>query len=518
MKPNLKKLIAILAAAVTVAAGLLVAFLLPPKSITPEFPEEEAKPVKVPFDEGEFKMGEGDLVVSPNGDDNNPGTLDAPIKTVEMAKELLRRRGTADLEKPVTVWLREGRYFIENTVKFTAEDRGNVTYRSYPNEDVSFVGSRAISRWIETTVNGVDALVSDVEINGDEDYFRSLFKNGKRLPRSNYPKTGVFKVADPKTDEAIVPERDARIYTNSAVFYAHKQDVMAFSNPQDVDVRIMHFWCDELLPVHSIDQSTGRVETQKPTEMTLRVDDNYIFENVKEALCNPGEWYLDRSEGKLYYIPEEGETVENTVLYAGKTKKLLTVNGCEGITFSGIGFEQTDWDYVGRTDDTHRTNNKFPSTHHLFNNLKYNATCSQAAFETPAAINVYASKGINFINCLFKNISYSGLKIEGDSENCTVKTSKFEEIGGNAVFIHGDGVYPAATKNIVVSDCRISQYGRIYHNATGIILTHAADCEISHNEVSDGWYTGISIGWTWGYSLNPTNNIKVKDNLIYNIG
>lgn len=491
---------------------MLTAIICPPEKITPEFPKTTQK-VKTAFDEGEFEPGENDLIVAPYGNDNNAGTLEAPLKTFEKAKEILK---SSSSDGAVTVWFREGTYFIENTVEFSLEDKDNVIYRSYPDEEVSFTGAKAISGWSETTINGVNAFVTDIEIKSDEDFFRSLFKDGKRLARPNYPKTGVLKIADPKTDEAMVPDFNESFFTNSAVFYAHKQDVQNFSNLQDVDVRIMHFWCDELLPVHSIDTETGRVETQKPTAMTVRVDDNYIFENVKEALGQPGEWYLDRSEGKLYYIPEEGDTVDNTTLYAGYTEKFMTFTNSENITFQGINFEQTDWEYVGKTDGTY--NNEFPSTHPLFKNLKYNSNHTQAAFETPAAINISASDGINFVNCLFKNISYTAIKFENASQNCSVKSCEFEEIGANAIFIHGDAVVPATTKNINVIDCHITKYGRIFNNAIGILLTHAIDCELSNNEIHEGWYTGISVGWTWGYADNPTNNIKITNNLIYDIG
>ncbi len=509
MSVFLTKITAFFASIVT----LLTVIFCPPESVAPEFPATKQQ-LKTAFDEGEFVMGSNDLVVAPNGDDANSGTVDAPLKTFEKAKELLKNN-TSD--EAVTVWFREGTYTIENTVEFTADDKSNVLYRSYPDEKVVFSGAKVISDWSETTINGVDAFVTDIEINSDEDYFRSLFKDGKRLSRPNYPKTGLLKIADPKTDEAMVPDHNASFFTNSAVFYAHKQDIFNFSNTQDVDVRIMHFWCDELLPVHSIDTDTGRVETQKPTAMTVRVDDNYIFENVKEALGQPGEWYLDRSEGKLYYIPEEGDTVENTVLYAGKTEKLLTVNNAENITFRGINFENTDWEYIGKTDGTF--NNEFPADHPLFENLNYNSNHTQAAFDVPAAINVSASNEINFVDCLFKNISYTAIKFENASQNCTIESSEFKEIGANAIFIHGDGnAVPATTKNINVKDCHINRYGRIFNNAIGILLTHAIDCELSNNEIHEGWYTGISVGWTWGYGNNPTNNIKITNNLIYDIG
>lgn len=467
--------------------------------------------VQTEFDEGEFVMGRHDLVVSPDGNDSNRGTADAPLKTFEKAKEILK---SADIDGAVTVWFREGTYEITDTVEFTSEDKSNVLYRSYPDEKVVFSGAKAISGWTETVINGVNAFVTDIEINSEEDYFRSLFKGNKRLPRSNYPKEGYFKIADPLSEETVAPEWSPEFFMHSLSFMAHTSDVLDFANAGDVDVRVMHFWCDELLPVHSVNTETGRIETTKPSSMTLRVDDNYVFENVKEALSLPGEWYLDRAEEKLYYIPEEGDTVENTVLYAGRTEQLMTFDDAENISFQGINFEFTDWDHVSGQGFA----GAFDPSHPLYKNMKYESVHPQAAFETPAAIYICGSSGANFTDCYFENISNTAIKFDKASENCDVTSCMFNEIGANAVFIHGDFVVPATTKDINVTDCHINKYGRIFNNAIGVLLTHAIDCNITNNEIHDGWYTGISVGWNWGYADNPTNNINISNNLIYNIG
>lgn len=493
---------------------MLTVIFFPSASPEPVFPDEQLhnKPV---FDEGEFIMKDNDLIVSVNGSDDNPGTLEAPLRSVEKAKEILKEKNISDSEQ-ITVWFREGTYYISSTVEFTSEDKSNVTYRSFPDEKVEFSGSIEISEWSETAINGFKAFVSDIPLENENDYFRSLFKGSKRLPRPSYPKSGLLKVADPKTDEACVPENEANFFTKSVVFYANPDDIAGFSNQKDVDVRIMHFWCDELLPVNSYDPATGRIETRKPTAMTVRTDDNFVLENVKEALSLPGEWYLDRDQQKLYYIPEEGDTTDNTVLHAAKTKQLIKMDGAENITFQGIDFVRTDWDYTGK--DSSFSGKVFDETHPLYKNIEYGATHPQAAIETPAAINISASEGVDFINCKFENISYSAVKFEKASENCNIISCRFNEIGANAVFIHGDFVVPASTRNITVKDCHISSYGRINNNAIGILLTHAVDCDLTNNEIHDGWYTGISVGWNWGYSDNSTNNIKICENLIYNIG
>ncbi len=508
MKDFFARVMAVLTSFIT----MLTAVLCSPDDITPVFPEP-AEQVKVAFDEGEFVFGEHDLMVAPDGDDSNEGTPEAPLKTIEKAKELLKSN-TSD--ETITVWFREGTYFIDEAVAFTAEDRGNVLYRSCPDENVSFSGAKAIAGWTETEINGVRAFVTDLPIENESDYFHSLFKGNKRLSRPSYPKEGLLQVADPKTDEAMVPENEAQFFTKSVVFYANPADLLSFSNMEDISVRIMHFWCDELLPLHSVNAENGRVETRKPTAMTVRVEDNFIFENVKEALSQPGEWYLDRTEEKLYYIPEQGDTVDNTVLYAGVSEQLLNIDSAKNISFQGIRFEHTDWDYVGKEGSF--SGKVFEESHPLYSIIEYGATHPQAAFETPAAINITASSGINFTDCRFENISYTAVKFDKAAADCAIASCMFNEIGANAVFIHGDFVVPASTRNIDVTDCHISSYGRIFNNAIGILLTHAIDCDLTNNEIHDGWYTGISVGWNWGYSANSTNNIRICDNLIYDIG
>ncbi len=500
------KIIALFTSFVT----MITAVFFPPGSAEPIFPETAQK-TQTAFDEGEFVMGINDLVVAPNGSDSNPGTLEAPLKTLEGAKEMLK---VQDISGSVTVWFREGTYEIGDTVEFTADDKSGVLYRSYPDEKVVFSGTKPISGWSETVINGVSAFVTDIEINSDGDYFRSLFKGNKRLSRPTYPKEGLFKIADPLSEETIAPEWSPEYFMHSLSFMAHTSDVLNFANLGDVDVRIMHYWCDELLPLHSVNTETGRVETTKPSSMTIRVDDNYVFENVKESLSTPGEWYLDRAEEKLYYVPEEGDTVENTVLYAGVTEQLMTFDGAESISFQGINFERTDWNHISGQGFA----GSFDPSHPLYENMKYESVHPQAAYETPAAIHISASSEINFTDCRFENISYTAVKFAKASQNCNVTSCLFNEIGANAVFIDGDFVVPATTKNINVTDCHINKYGRIFNNAIGVLLTHAIDCDITNNEIHDGWYTGISVGWNWGYTDNPTNNINISNNLIYNIG
>ena len=468
---------------------------------------------KVQFDEGVFEMKEYDLIVSTDGNDANEGTESSPLATLRGAKVRLKAlKNELPENAKVTVWFKEGKYIIDEEIGFTSDDFSGVVFRSIPGEDVVFTGAMEIADWRDGEINGVKALVTDIDT--DEIYFRSLFKGEKRLPVSVWPEEGCFTVKNADLADALNPEDESEFFKLHTAFYANENEIKAFANVKDVNVRIMHKWCDDILPLRSVDVNTGRVEFRKPAAMTIEVDDNYVYENVRETVNNAGEWYLDRSEKKLYYIPCDGETAENLVLSAPVTEKLVSFHGAEDIKFSGIRFVNTDWDFVSGTLNLWPMNKDNPN----YEYVEFNPTHPQASYEVPAAIEINNSENISFENCIFRSISNTAVMFRGVSQNCYVDACCFDEIGGNAVFINGALVVPAIAKNISVTNCEINEYGRIYNHSIGVLLCHASDCIIANNEIHDGWYTAISVGWVWGYAENPTNNIQVKDNLIYNIG
>ncbi len=465
---------------------------------------------KTVFDEGDFIVSEYDLFISPDGDDKNQGSEAEPLKTLEGAKNILRTYKSKGIDETVTVWINGGTYYFDSAVKFDENDYSDVLFRNIPGEEVVFSGSYDITEWKNGTINGISCLVAKVDT--ENNYFRTLFKGEKRLSNSIWPKEGVFTVKNSELSDALFPDSD--YFKLHAAFYANKNEIMDFSDVKDVNVRIMHKWCDDILPLLSADTANGRVVLRKAAAMSIDDGDNYIYENVKEALSLPGEWYLDREEGTLYYIPEEGETAENLVLSAPVTDAFLEINGISDISFQGIKFINTDWDFVNGTL------NLWPvdKTNPLYSTLDYLPTHPQAAYEVPAAITVENACNINFTDCIFRSISNTALMFKGNVTDCEVYACLFDEIGGNAVFINAPYAIPAVTKGISVANCEINEYGRIYNHSIGVLLCHASDCIIANNEIHDGWYTAVSVGWIWGYAENPTDNILIKENLIYNIG
>jgi hypothetical protein len=94
-------------------------------------------------------------------------------------------------------------------------------------------------------------------------------------------------------------------------------------------------------------------------------------------------------------------------------------------------------------------------------------------------------------------------------------------LGGGGVKIGGaelDGSPADRTGQIRVTDNQIRHVGRVFHQGCGILLTNAFGCDLLHNEIAHTCYTGISVGWNWGYRETITRNIRIENNLIHDIG
>ena len=246
----------------------------------------------------------------------------------------------------VCVYLRGGRYEFDEVLSFTEEDLGNVSYVAYDKEEVVFSGAKAVSGFTEETANGVRVFTKTLNPGTDITDFKSLFSQTEQLPVPRYPESGYFTVKKLDPDNDLWTEETTKwdLTLGQRSFFADPADLKTdFTNYRDVQVRILHYWHDELMYLTDFNRATGRIGLSRPSSMKIRDIDRYYFENVFEALNEPGEWYLNRTTNKLYYVPKAGESADTLVLYASNQELLVDINGVDGLTFEGIRFTQTDW-------------------------------------------------------------------------------------------------------------------------------------------------------------------------------
>ncbi len=460
---------------------------------------------------GEFLPSENDIFVDASAESGN-GTRNSPFNNIISAKEKAKEIRNQGINDRITIWISEGTYIFEDTIIFDNEDADSVVYRAMPNEKVEFSGAVSINNWKEDKQNGVRVFTADVP---DGINFDAVTKDGTTLPKTRYPETGYLIVEAEDHSDAIWTEENMpwsfcigdKAFVGNASYNPEN-----LKNVENVIVRVLHKWVSDLHYLKAYDSKTNKYYTVEPFSMTVEKGDRYFFENIFEELNSPGEWYFDKAAGKLYYVPQEDDTVENTVINVCVNDKLILMKGVNNIEFFGITFCNTNFS----CPEIVKNNNDWSISWRSDNGIRY----PQAEYDTDAAIDITEVSDINFVNCNFRNIGNTAIKFNTLVKNSKVRGCHFKNIGASGVYIHGlnSQIDEEITENISVIDNKIESYGRNWQSAIGVFITHARNCIIQNNEICDGYYTAISVGWIWGYAYSVTKGNIIKDNLIYNIG
>lgn len=449
-----------------------------------------------------------------DGSDTGDGSELSPLKTISaVMKSAMLLGETAPCN--ITVFLSGGEYILSEPIRLNDElfsgTPGSISFKA--NGGIPVISAALpVDGFKETLYNGVSALTAPLPVMKDENgndkviYPHQAFtSSGERLERPRLPAEGFYYVADvPGYTEPFNTEY--RVAMTEMNF--NKGEISDISNLSDVQIRMFHYWDDERIEISEIDYERSYIKFVNASSFALKQESSttrgapYYLDNVPEAFDSPGEFYADRVTGMLYYIPREGEFIDDTVIYVSSLTEMMTIDGMVGsenhssVEFHGITFSGSDWFVTARRP-------------------------SQAASDITAAITINNSNYITFTGCGFTHMGTTAVKIAEGVHNFTFSHCDFNDLGGGGIHIAGTNDVPATEKtlhDINITDCRIVGYGRIYANAVGILLRYAYDCDLSHNEISDGFYTGISVGWVWGYGAQVTDHIKVEYNHIFNIG
>ncbi|HPD45400.1 MAG TPA: right-handed parallel beta-helix repeat-containing protein [Anaerohalosphaeraceae bacterium] len=452
---------------------------------------------------------EHNFFVSPTGSDTAPGTAAKPFATITRARDAIRELKKGPLDGPVVVYLRGGVYDITEPILFGPEDSGTegnglIMYTNWNKEKVRLNGGRRISGW--KRYKG-DIWAADVpDVKSGKWWFRQLYVNGEKRRRARIPNEGFLRVAG-------FPDGDLKVgyHTDCQRFEFAPGDIdPAWRNLDDVEVIVYHFWTDSHLPIKEIDTKTNIV-TFKHKAGKVFTDDftnngaRYIVENVLEALDQPGEWYLDRKEGLIYAIPMPGEDLNACEIVAPVTPAFIELTGdpvarrfVEHIHFAGLSFAYTNWHLpVGNSNDR------------------------QGSASVPAAITLTGARHCCFTACAMENTGTFAFELRDGCRHNEFISNELTHLGAGAFRVNGgtENDHPLRrTGNNLISNNYIGPYGEEYPSAVGVLLMNTDGNHVLRNEIHHGWYTGVSIGWQWGYQRSVARDNVVVGNHIHHIG
>jgi hypothetical protein len=277
------------------------------------------------------------------------------------------------------------------------------------------------------------------------------------------------------------------------------------------------------MPVASYNAATRMVQSTRSSMFALKDDFNkrwakYYIDNIFEGLTAPGEWYLDRPAGKLYYIPMPGETPGGIAAYAPVAEQFIVMKGepeqnafVEFIRFEGLTFEHGGWHEL---DVPVEHDTGMPS------NRKYAGT-PQAAIHVPGAISMTGARYCAIEDCVIQHIGFYAVDLaDGCMANRIVGNEMFD-LGAGGVKLNGADVKGPISRqngNNKITDNHIHTGGRVYHSGIGVISRHSFGNDISHNHIHDFFYSSISAGWVWGYRDSIAHNNRIEKNHLHDLG
>jgi parallel beta-helix repeat protein len=453
------------------------------------------------------------LYVSPEGNDAwsgklpepNPAKTDGPFATLAHARDAIRSmQARKPLHQPVTVYVRGGVYTLSAPLVFLPEDSGTakcpITYAAYPGEKVVLSGGRTITGWKKAAEGEQDnrpqLWTAEVPaVKEGEWYFHQLFVDDQRRQRARSPNTGFYHA-------------DGQFLAgNPARFKFHPGDIhAAWAEQGDVEVVGLEKWAEFRMPLKAVDPATNTATlSTERQEFGDDKDARYWVENAADALDAPGEWFLDRRSGTLSYLALPGEDVGRAQFVAPFLPQLIRMEGKErtsefvhDIVLRGLTFAHTDW--------------SLPTKGYVD---------MQAAYDIPAAIELRRARHCRIEQCTFVHLGQYALEIWKGSHGNEVMGNEMTDLGAGGVKVGGSSLPPEeelATSGTLVSGNHIHNIGIVYPAAVGVWIGQSDSNMVAHNEISDTYYTAISLGWTWGYGPTAAHDNRIEFNNLYNIG
>ena len=473
------------------------------------------------------------------GKDENDGSFNKPFKTVKKAQEAVREC-KAEADGDIYVYLRGGVHFLAEPLALSDTDGGNdnikVIYSAFEDEKPVISGGSVIDNWeiFDSDKNIYCASAKDIVDT------RQLYVNGERAQRARSEDSlGVTTIGESglrapeymaqwKNQGEIEFVFQPLIFTNSRcpVDYITLSDDGSYAHitMQEPGWTYMNdkgrLWgLDEVS-----DGTTDEGYDEKTEEDNSEIEHPWYIENAYELLDEPGEWYLDKSQGKFYYMPKENENMSTAYVVAARLEKLLDVAGndldnfIKNIEFRSVTFAESTWlrpnTDVGHVDAQ--------------NNFLRRGGESETYRDSlaPAAVNVARAKNVYFENCTFTRLGINGINMVDGVEKGVIRGCNFYDISGNAIAVGRSNVLNTDNnnptdkrklmKNILVNNNYINKIAVEYRSAAAISIGFPVDSEFSHNEIADIPYSGFHIGYDRSNTgENVLSGVKIINNYIH---
>ena len=451
------------------------------------------------------------IFVSAVGDDSGDGSEEEPLRTLEKAIDVANEM-REDSDKLIEILLREGTYSVTNTIKIINSQKDDTLLKisAYQDEKVTInagvdIPLSAMSIADSDFTNAIidkpnagsvlqynlkDAQIEDLGeislrghlISDEKEAQAELSLNGEVQKLAGWPNgeyTGLIK----PTDSNEYGKRTKSGIANGCSFQVNYDRPSQWSKPEQawLSGTIGPNYEFDYYPVSRFDSEEKRVYLSRGALEKYYTEPYYRFENVPEELDEPGEYYIDRQSGMLYFYPPE-DTPKDSVLTITMSTPTLDVSG------------------------------KAPNSMFRIENSK-NIVFENLIFKggRGSAITGKNNSNIQFINCEINSFGENGIRFD-TSTDIKISDCKIHDVGQDGILFVSCGNYKTLSpSNIVVSNNDIYNFARLERSyKTGIDFGYrCVGATAANNHIHNGPHAGMIF-----YGVNNDIYGNEFDNLV----
>ena len=499
----------------------------------------------------------GEIYVSLQGNDKNPGTKEAPFNTlnraIKQAREW-RRLNRPEVAGGIYIRLEEGVYAQRNSLFLRPEDSGTpdspTVICAVDGAHPVISGGVAVTGWkrgcnhpavpekLKQKIWSAEApLIGNRRVET-----RQMWVNGHKVQRAaQFPDGELERMIDFNPEEQTI-----------TIPVSQSVNPERLQNAGQLEMIVHQRWAIAILRVKSIDAKDGQAVVRfhepeshlefahpwpQPVIGGEKGNSSFCLTNALELLDQPGEWFQEYPSGTIYYYPQAGENMETAEVIIPALETLVTIDGTlsrpvKHIQFNGITFAHTSW--MRPSFQGHVTlQGGFPLLDAY--KLQEPGLPEKAELENQAwitrpetAIRVRGAEHIDFKHCTFRHLSSTGLDYEWAVTASSVEDCQFTDIGGTALLVGAfpDGGFethipfiPADVRelcsHITIRNNFISNVTNEDWGCVGIGAGYVRNMDISHNEVCHLNYSGICVGWGWTSLESGMCNNRIEANYVH---